>query len=169
MRYANPRCRGKPCNRNASTDTQRSIPTRAGQTSSPRLGEGPLTVNPHARGADQRECLARADSFGQSPLARGRQREIAVCTMTYGSIPTRAGQTLATASTFKPLAVWLKPHPSESAPQRRQPRGRGSPRIMAISPPHPLHCIQLYPGILVGINSKGDWFETASALSPPLE
>ncbi len=95
---ASPRVRGRrPCGA-ANSGRGRSIPARAGPTSTPSSSCGSQAEHPRACGADIRTLACGGLAKGASPRVRGRRYGAARTSPDQRSIPARAGPTGLTAS-----------------------------------------------------------------------
>ena len=115
-----PLARGKPSTKNRGRALPGTIPARAGETEkvSPRLCL--ITDHPRSRGGNSAMPPSGQGLWGPSPLARGKRRRCPRPAPWRGTIPARAGETLA--------AEWT----AESS--RDHPRSRGGNPSVSLQP-----------------------------------
>ena len=88
-----PRVRGKPKSGLSPNASRRSIPARAGETSTLRCRRWWLPVHPRACGGNLRSVFELKEDHGPSPRVRGKPWMETVRGLARRSIPARAGET----------------------------------------------------------------------------
>ena len=137
-----PRVRGRRLHRGSETKTGRSIPARAGETKKNWKRRKQKGVNPRACGGDLGVGVFPTPHRGQSPRVRGRQHHITLYLAQDGSIPARAGETLASFVKVSPERVNPRACGGDMIVKTdtvsfsgQSPRVRGRPAVILITLP----------------------------------
>ena len=132
IRGRSPRARGRLAAPRARVMHPGSIPARAGETVAARSQRRIFRVDPRARGGNPLPRPTPSRSTGRSPRARGKPEPAELHVARRGSIPARAGETLATwtawaSTTVDPRARGGNPRQGRKRPLHggRSPRARG--------------------------------------------
>ncbi len=134
-----PLARGTPSRRTRATQTKRSIPARAGNTTTARAWCGWSTVYPRSRGEHACCSTSALSNCGLSPLARGTQRQRHVRPDRRRFIPARAGNTRRDSTPAAAMAVYprsrgehISPLTWTSAPAGLSPLARGTRHLWPV-------------------------------------
>ncbi len=129
-----PRARGRPHDAIQITNSPRSIPACAGETSRSAGGFRAPGVDPRVRGGDRSSSTSRAISSGRSPRARGRLPVPGSTPPLRRSIPACAGETARRGCRDRPSRVDPRVRggdasvvPNATRARGRSPRARGRP------------------------------------------